>query len=183
MLTVRRAGTADVAVTEAIRARAWQVGYRGLVPDPYLDAIDPAAWAARRRERPDRPQQATFLADLDGTPVGMLRCGPYRVEPQQPDGNTDLTTAEVYAVYVDPDHWGCGTGRALMDTAIRWLREHGAAEVRLWVLADNAASRRFYERYGFTADGASHPFTVAGADLTVVRYTRAIAGSSAATSG
>ncbi len=183
MLTVRRAGDADLDATETSRARSWRVAYPGRVPDRYLDAIDPVAWTARRRARPDRPEQATFVAELDGIPVGMLRCGPYRTRPQEPDESTDLATAEVYAVYVDPPHWGRGVGRGLMDTSVGWLRARGTTRVHLWVLAGNARSRRFYERYGFVADGATHPYEVDGVVLPELRYTRAVARSGAPTSG
>ncbi len=183
MLTVRRAGDADLDATEAIRARSWRVAYRGLVPNRFLDAIDPDAWAARRRARPDRPEQATFVAELDRAPVGMLWCGPYRTRPQVPDESTALATAEVYAVYVDPPHWGQGAGRVLMDAGLGWLRDRGTSLVRLWVLAGNARSRRFYERYGFVADGATHPYEVDGVSLPELRYTLAIARSGAPTSG
>jgi ribosomal protein S18 acetylase RimI-like enzyme len=56
----------------------------------------------------------------------------------------------LYALFVHPDHWGSGAGRALTDAAIADLRTHGCTEVWLWVLEANARGRRFYSRYGFT---------------------------------
>jgi RimJ/RimL family protein N-acetyltransferase len=61
----------------------------------------------------------------------------------------------VYAIYVDPDRWSTGTGRALMDTAVAHLHDAGFVEIRLWVLDDNPRARRFYERAGFRADGVT----------------------------
>ena len=43
--------------------------------------------------------------------------------------------------------------------------------VVLWVLADNARARRFYERAGFAADGSSKILTGLGGVLEI-RYTR-----------
>jgi RimJ/RimL family protein N-acetyltransferase len=47
-----------------------------------------------------------------------------------------------------------------MDAAVAALRADGVSEIRLWVLADNTASRRFYERYGYRPDGARDLFRV-----------------------
>ena len=45
---------------------------------------------------------------------------------------------------------------------------------KLWVLADNARARRFYERHGWTADGASQALTIPGAPIEV-RYEQDVA--------
>ncbi|HLV58951.1 MAG TPA: N-acetyltransferase, partial [Natronosporangium sp.] len=56
------------------------------------------------------------------------------------------------------------------------LRAQGLETVRLWVLEENAPARRFYERYGYVADGVRHYFRVTEpdgtpVDLPEVRYT------------
>jgi hypothetical protein len=43
---IRRARSSDVPEIAAVHVRAWQVGYRGHVPDAYLDAMNPAQRAA-----------------------------------------------------------------------------------------------------------------------------------------
>jgi ribosomal protein S18 acetylase RimI-like enzyme len=75
---------------------------------------------------------------------------------------------EVVAIYVRPDRQSRGAGRALMDAAVDALRAAGAREMRLWVLEENASSRRFYERYGLAPDGVRHTFQVTRDDGTVV---------------
>ena len=53
------------------------------------------------------------LVAIDGDKImGYVHFGPYR------DGDAlDLAIGEVVAIYVDPDQWGTGTGRLLMDAA------------------------------------------------------------------
>ena len=46
----------------------------------------------------------------------------------------------------------------LAGAVIGWARQGGCARVVLWVPADNARARRFYERQGFRATGLSRPF-------------------------
>ena len=82
---------------------------------------------------------------------------------------------EVYAIYVDPAHWGRGAGRVLMDAAIAELTRERRRPVRLWVLGTNQRSRLFYERYGFVADGHTSTFRIErdnqpAVELDEVRY-------------
>ena len=105
------------------------------------------------------------------TPVGVggfVNCGPYRID-QDSARRDRLQGGEIYAIYVDPQHWGTGAGRALMAAALSHLAGEGLSPVRLWVLADNHRARRFYERHGFTADGTTKPY---GHGVDEIRMTR-----------
>src|SRR5262249_46004070 len=42
-------------------------------------------------------------------------------------------TAEIWAIYIEPGHWGKGFGRALCDVAEQELRRQGFRAVTLWV--------------------------------------------------
>jgi GNAT superfamily N-acetyltransferase len=61
--------------------------------------------------------------------------------------------AELHSLFVDPDHWGSGTGSSLVGAALRGMRERGERHAKLWVMRENQAARRFYERMGWTPDG------------------------------
>ena len=49
-----------------------------------------------------------------------------------------------------PERWGSGVADALHDAALAAL---GCAEVKLWVLEENARARRFYEKRGWVRNG------------------------------
>jgi len=131
---------------------AWKHAYAGLMPQPYLDALNPADpdRIAKRRAHLEAADPATCtLVALDGDAlVGFANAGPYRNK----DGET-LGGGEVYAIYADPTRLGTGVGYALMNAAVRWLAARDLAPVRLWMLAGNARALAFYERYGFGLDG------------------------------
>jgi len=94
--------------------------------------------------------------------------GPPQEEPA-PQG-----VGEVYALYIDPDHWGSGYGRALFAAAERGLRDTGFREAILWVLGANARARRFYEIAGWRADGGKKTDHRGDVPLHEVRYRRSL---------
>ena len=79
---------------------------------------------------------------------------------------------ELRALYVVPEAWGTGVGARLLESALAWLAEQGVAEAVLWVGEANARARRFYEREGWAADGATKEEEFRGFTLREVRYAR-----------
>jgi ribosomal protein S18 acetylase RimI-like enzyme len=164
---VRLMTEADVERVSEIRVRGWQHAYRGLMPQPYLDALDVARDAERRRVRFSASAMdgvVNLVAERAGEIVGWAAHGPYR------DDEVRTTDAELYALYVDAAHHGSGIGRALLEKSVRQCSPH--PRMYLWVLKENTRARRFYERAGFLADGAEEPFEAGGVAVPEVRYVK-----------
>ncbi|MDP9405843.1 MAG: GNAT family N-acetyltransferase, partial [Actinomycetota bacterium] len=89
-------------------------------------------------------------------------------------GEPQAGRGEVYALNVDPDRWGGGVGRALLDAGCEHLRRAGFHDAVLWVHPDNARARAFYEAAGWAADGAERREQVLGVDVPEVRYRRTL---------
>jgi GNAT superfamily N-acetyltransferase len=64
-------------------------------------------------------------------------------------GFAAVVGGELDGLFVEPDLWGSGIGRALADAAAHEARKRGLA---LTVVA-NPRARRFYEHCGFTVEG------------------------------
>lgn len=150
--------------------RAWQVAYRGQLPDDFLDALSSeieqrtAFWERAIRGASARRQHQ--LVALDGERVvGFVTFGPH--EPVE-----DPNVGELYAIYLDPAYWGRGYGRALFSAAERGLKADGYAAATLWVLETNARARRFYEIAGWVADGGTKTEQRGAIELREVRYRR-----------
>ncbi|MGX6602629.1 N-acetyltransferase family protein [Micromonosporaceae bacterium Da 78-11] len=173
MLEIRPITDADVDAVAEVHVRTWQAGYAGIVPAEHLAALEPAAFAERRRQHRPRAGEHTLVADVDGTVVGFVAFGPYRLAH---DEGLDSRMGELYAIYVHPDHWGEGAGRRLIEAAKAGLADAGFPDMRLWVLADNDRARRFYERAGLTPDGAIDYYTPGstGVRLPEMRYATAL---------
>jgi ribosomal protein S18 acetylase RimI-like enzyme len=152
--SVRPATREDVAAVESVRIRAWQVAYRGVVPDDVLDALAVTdERVALLEARYDEGLTSTWVAVDGDDVVGMAVSGPTRDEDRAGE-------RELYALYVLPSHWGSGVGQALWDAAQPFTS--------LWVLSDNPRARAFYARNGFRPE-ATKQFDV-GVLLPEVRY-------------
>jgi GNAT superfamily N-acetyltransferase len=152
-VAIRRAAPADARAIAAVHVTSWQVAYRGIVPDEVLDALSVEGRERGWRERlgrPDELHRLTLVAERDGAVAGFCS-----IAAPSRDDDAGERTAEVAALYVEPAQWRTGVGRALLGAALDALRADGFADATLWVLADNARGRAFYERVGFAADGAT----------------------------
>ena len=165
MVTVRRATVQDAPTLGRLHVRAWQAAYRGQMPDDYLDGLRPEERAAgwERGLGRDRARDPVLVAEQAGQVVGFAVVGP----AEDPKG-----AGELYAINVDPDHWGTGAGRALLTAAQTELTRLGYREAVLWVLPGNSRARRFYEVAGWATDGTERTAEVSGVVVAEVRYRR-----------
>jgi len=153
---LRPAVPGDELPVARVHVRAWQIGYRGLLPDAYLDNL--------RAE--DRAPRYTFAAPTPATLVAVD--GPRIVGLATTGGD------ELLALHVDPDHWGRGIGRALIAAARAGLAGAGQATAILWILDGNARADRFYRADGWAPDGEARTATVWGVEVNERRYRRAL---------
>lgn len=113
----------------------------------------------------------TLVASATDDLVGFAACSPVRVDDPT-DLGVEEATGEVQAIYVHPDHWGTGAGRALLGSARDRLGACGFGDAVIWVLEGNDRARRFYEADGWRPDGAAKTAMVGGAELDEIRYRR-----------
>lgn len=164
-----RAGTLqDAAGIANVHVRSWQGTYRGLLPQDFLDGMSTDRPTASWLRALDAPGTVTVAEDQHGEIVGFVN----HVACRDPDA--DGSVGEVTTIYVLPEHFGEGYGRALMEAATAALSEAGFSQATLWVLTDNARARRFYEIAGWSLDGASQDATIGGQPVTEVRYRRSL---------
>ena len=165
-----------------VHVRSWQAAYRGLMPQDYLDGLDPArhhppaTGAVRRFRRAqwDRvlaeggwPRAGVLVAEIDEQVAGFAALGPTRDEGEDP-----AQIAEIAAIYLAPEAWGAGAGRQLMTASLDALTRAGYQQVTLWVLDSNERARRFYAAGGWQADGAVKVDARLGFPLSELRYRR-----------
>ncbi|MFE7765277.1 GNAT family N-acetyltransferase [Streptomyces sp. NPDC057438] len=169
-LRVRAMTPSDCRPVAEIRVGGWRSAYAGLVPRSYLDAMDVAEDAEKRRlmlAKSGNPV-VNLVAERAGDIIGWAAYGPYR------DGEIRTGDAELYALYTRPGHLGTGVGTALLRETTERCAAAGHGAMLLWVLKDNTRARRFYAHHGFTADGTEEPFEADGTKVPEVRYVKAL---------
>lgn len=151
--SVRAATVCDAPEVAAIHARALHAAYDGLLPQEFFDNLN-RSHSTERWERSLRssnwPKAGVMVAVPGPEMVGFTRFGPTRDE----DEDTALV-AEIRQIYIAPEMWGRGVGKRLMSTALARLATAGYAQATLWVLDTNSRARQFYERCGWSPDGAA----------------------------
>ena len=163
---IRDARPSDARRLEEIRIAGWKTAYVGLIDADHLATLAVteerlAAWEARIAS-----PAVTLAAERDGDVIGFAVLMDSRDE-DLPDA------AELVALYVDAARQSGGVGTALLTAGFERMPQ---AAQSLWVLEGNTAARRFYERHGFSADGARKARTdIVGAPVEV-RYRRSRLG-------
>lgn len=138
-----------------VHHQSWQESYRGIVDGGYLASMTEEKCAAIAERHPED----TVVAIADGQVVGFACWSPCRDE--------DLPDAgELQALYLLKPYQGRGIGRALADRCMEELA--GYETVVVWVLEENRKAIRFYEKYGFAADGTKKELTM-GTPVVCIR--------------
>ena len=170
-LVIRSAVAGDADAMGVVHVRAWQSAYRGVMPDAYLDGLQPEERVAMWRGRISRTELPPLLvAELAGDVVGFAAFGPAQAAPDS------TGVGELYAVNLDPVHWGKGIGRALLLEVTTALIAMKFREAILWVVPENVRARSLYESERWTEDGGVRTEEVLGATVTDIRYRRQLVG-------
>jgi len=193
VIDIRPGSAADVPAIAQVRRESWFAAYTGIIDRRLIDRATATGGSAV--DPPVYRRTLVAVGGDDPVVVGFASFGPERSvisasPPPAPAGGysaaagalpalvDDLTpagragdTGELYALYVTPAWWSTGTGRELMGSVLGALRAAGYPKAVLWVLADNARARRFYDRAGFAPDGATNVLGGLGGVLEL-RYAR-----------
>jgi GNAT superfamily N-acetyltransferase len=142
-VTIRRATPDDAEAIARVRIDGWRRSYKGLVPQPYLDAMSVPASLPMWQRVLDAPVDVAsiYVAEKDGGVVGFA-AGNRLAEPKHG------FDAELTAIYLTHEVQRHGLGRRLAGAIAAERAAHGATGMIVWVLAGNKAARAFYEALG-----------------------------------
>lgn len=139
---VRHAAPEDAPAIAGVARITWAETYRGIIPDEIQRAVLPQWYAEDRLARAAaNPASAFFVAEGEpGQVIGFAQAG-----RREATGD-----AELWRIYVLPDHQRKGIGRGLLEACVESLRAGGpVARLFVQVEAENQIGRRAYEALGF----------------------------------
>jgi ribosomal protein S18 acetylase RimI-like enzyme len=167
-MLLRPAKPADALAIARVHVRAWQHGYRGFLPDDYLDQLRPEDRAEKYDLSNADPLHPHTIVAASGNIIhGFATTCPSH-EPDLPNHG------ELTALYVDPHSWGLGVGVALVTAARAHLVSLGLKNAYLFTLVDNLRAQRFYQTDQWTPDGLRRIDVVWNASVDVLRYQRTL---------
>lgn len=139
----------DAPALARLHVRGWEVAYGHLISgDQWFgqEAVGrrTAQWTAWLSPAAATRNRGIYRIgrDAGGSPVGFAVSWPPR-DPQP------VRERELSLLYIDEEWFGSGLGHALVEATI------GNGPASVWVAEENPRARRFYEKLGFVADGAT----------------------------
>jgi GNAT superfamily N-acetyltransferase len=169
---IRRALGEDAEHIADLYARTLRDAYGGLMPTGFSDPVSVERRAAKLRPAIAAGTRVWFVAFSSSTLVGFCGLSPAR--------DIDLTDdfGEITVVAVERSSRRRGYGRALIELARGEAARRGWHTLVLWVVACNADARAFYDRDGWSADGATKVDDRLGFSAPVIRYRAKLARTS-----
>jgi len=164
---IRHATLADLDAIARVHLAGWMDAYRGILPEGFLSTLDHQQFAAYSRPRLEKPDPSTvfLVAESEDGIGGFARAGPTRSASPTgdalPPGFASGASAELYAIYLEPQTIGTGLGKALLKAAAHEMLSRGHRAMCVWVLTGNARARAWYQRRG-AIEVSQGPITLGG---------------------
>ena len=138
---LRKAHESDARALASVFIEAWRDGYRGVVDDAIIDALNHTEVASWLADVVKDTSATTLVAERSGGEVvGFARFG---------DDPEDPSNGHLFALYVAPHAARKGVGRLLLERVISDLDPGSGRNITLWVFEANERAQRLYGAAGF----------------------------------
>ena len=131
-IIIRKAKSEDIEKIANIKVRCWQIAYRNIIADEYLDNMD-IEYTIEKNKRIFE-QYNIIVAELKNEVIGFCR---YDYNNYYEEENVDC---ELIALYIKPEMKRHGIGRKLMKYAINEFKNSKKEKMILWCLKENYPS-------------------------------------------
>jgi GNAT superfamily N-acetyltransferase len=145
-VVIRSAVAADAVHIEAVHWASRAAAYRHIAGWPPARPV----WAERVQiwtQWLTDPEITSIVAEVDDVVVGICTIRPSTDPEADP-----ITVATMPTLYVHPDAWHRGYGRALCSEASRRASARGFTVLTLWSIEKNRRAHDFYTAFGFVAE-------------------------------
>ncbi len=158
-MKIEKVSERTASAASRIYALSWKVGYKGIIPQKYLDGLTTGSWTPRFKEAVYKD----YILEDNGRYVAASSVSPAR------DGNMK-GWGEIVSLYVLPEYFRNGYGKLLFEHDVEQLKNDGFEKIYLWVLEENHRARAFYKAMGFFFNGDTSVINIGGEELTELRY-------------
>ena len=165
-MIVREPVLDDAQRLAQVQSASWSAGYADILPADVIAKMNGQRirqWSDFLAAAPG--EKKSLICELDGKIAALSLWGPSRDEEDDKQ-----TVSELYSLYVHPDFWRRGCGRALCGAVVERARQGGARRLIIWTLRDNLPAQRFYEKVGFQRQTKTKMARFAGGEWAEVQY-------------
>lgn len=120
----------------------------GIVDPDYLSSFTQEGYEAKWAEWLNAEDSHQYIGYVNDKPVGLISFGKLRTAPAGTSKIRPLYSSEIYAIYVHPDYFQKGYGRALMVFAAQELMTQKHKSMCLWAIDKNKRACGFYNALG-----------------------------------
>ncbi len=138
----------DISILAVLHVEGWHSAYAGAVDQDFLNGLSVHEREEGWTKWLDNPEIYASIAYVQDHPVGFIAYGKIETLPLGQSTIRPQYTSEILALYILPDYWKQGIGKALMIHAVQVLKEKKHSGLCLWVLDKNKNACAFYERMG-----------------------------------
>jgi len=168
-MQIRKATRDDAARIAEVHVNAWREGYKGIMPDEYLDSLSIDLRIEQWQEiLLKKNSGVNLIIEHNDVVSGFGVYGPARDEDL-----SNCNAGELVALNILPSAWNIGLGRALINEIIASSCNNNWKSLYLWVIKENNRARKLYESMGFKVDGIEKiDSSLIGCQLNEVRYVK-----------
>ena len=149
----------NISTISHVYEESWKQAYKGLIPQDYLDSIPKGHWVNALKSGIWKN-----MIMLDGKQiVGTAAYCASRDEKLKDWG-------EIVSIYLLPEYIGKGYGKKLFQRVLNALIAEGYKAIYLWVLEGNSRAMKFYEAFGFQANGVYLEDCIGGKKVREIQY-------------
>ena len=138
---IRRAVPEDAPFIGLVQVESWRRTYAGILPEPYLAALDDEESAVKWKQFIEAGRMFVFVAEDPWGIFGFISGGELRDRIEAYD-------AELYAIYLMPANQRHGVGKQMAQALTEALLMEGFSSMIVWVLERNLPAVSFYKRLG-----------------------------------
>jgi GNAT superfamily N-acetyltransferase len=139
-MKIRRAHKSDLPAIARVHLECWRVMFTAMIPDHILDSLEPkkdARWAHFLEGAQFGDEIALVAENNDGRVIGFAHAGPEW-------GGHPTIEAELYALFVLPEHQGRGVGKKLLLAVANALLKQGTNSMLVRMRSGNPTPRVYH---------------------------------------
>lgn len=146
-IELRKARAGDQEMLAYIQTESWKAAFADILDAEELHRCTNMEKTTAMYEKVlSNPNIHMNILLVDGEAHGITAWSRSR-------GDFDEESAELICIHSLQNRWHRGYGSLMMTQVLQEMKEAAYSEAILWVFADNARARAFYEKHGFVLSG------------------------------